>query len=59
MRGFYQSLAPKYGFLDFQKEIETLKEIDYQGYVSVEILTMQDQGSAAEMTIEALNRLNI
>ncbi|MFA7575602.1 MAG: 5-keto-L-gluconate epimerase [Arcobacteraceae bacterium] len=47
--------APGYGHLDFQKIVETLKEINYQGYVSAEILPLPDQDSAAEMTIKTLN----
>ena len=50
--------APGYGHLDFQKVVETLKDINYQGYVSVEILPMPDQNSAAEMTIKTLNKIN-
>jgi sugar phosphate isomerase/epimerase len=50
--------APGYGHLDFQKIVETLKEIEYQGYVSAEILPLPDQDSAAEMTIKTLNKIN-
>jgi sugar phosphate isomerase/epimerase len=50
--------APGYGHLDFQKIVETLKEINYQGYVSAEILPLPDQNSAAEMTIKTLNKIN-
>ena len=50
--------APGYGHLDFQKVVETLKDINYQGYVSAEILPMPDQNSAAEMTIKTLNKIN-
>lgn len=49
--------APGYGHLDFNKVVETLKEINFQGYVSAEILPMPDQESAAEMTIKTLNQL--
>jgi len=49
--------APGYGHLDFQKIVKTLKEINYQGYVSAEILPLPDQDSAAEMTIKTLNNI--
>jgi len=39
--------------------VETLKEINYQGYVSAEILPMPDQEAAAEMTIKTLNQMNL
>ena len=51
--------APGYGHLDFQKVLETLKEINYQGYVSAEILPMPDQEAAAEKTIETLVQLSL
>jgi 5-keto-L-gluconate epimerase len=51
--------APGYGHLDFQKIVETLKEIKYQGYVSAEILPLPDQDSAAEMTIKTLNQVKL
>jgi sugar phosphate isomerase/epimerase len=34
--------VPGYGDTDFQKVVETLKEINYQGYVLAEILTTPD-----------------
>lgn len=51
--------APGYGHLDFEKVVEILKKIDYQGYVSAEILPLPDQESAAEMTIKTLSRLKM
>jgi 5-keto-L-gluconate epimerase len=51
--------APGYGHLDFQKIVETLKEINYQGYISAEILPLPDQDSAAEMTIKTLNQVKL
>ena len=50
--------APGYGHLDFKKIVETLKEINYQEYVSAEILPLPDQNSAAGMTIKTLNKIN-
>jgi len=49
--------APGCGHLDFNKIVNTLKDINYQGYVSAEILPLPDQESAAEITIKALNQL--
>ncbi len=51
--------APGCGHLDFAKIVETLKEINYQGYISAEILPLPDQDAAAEMTIKTLNKLNL
>lgn len=51
--------APGCGHLDFQKVVETLKKIHYQGYISAEILPMPDQDTAAEMTIKTLNQLQM
>jgi len=51
--------APGCGHLDFRKVIETLKKIDYQGYISAEILPIPDSDTAARITAETLNKLNI
>ena len=51
--------APGCGHIDFKKVIETLKKIDYQGYVSAEILPLPDPDSCARLTVETLNKLNI
>jgi sugar phosphate isomerase/epimerase len=51
--------APGCGHLDFRKVIETLKKIDYQGYISAEILPLPDPDTAARITAETLNKLNI
>jgi len=51
--------APGCGHLDFKKVIETLKKIDYQGYVSAEILPLPDPDTAARITAETLNKLSI
>lgn len=51
--------APGCGHLDFRKVVETLKNIDYTGYVSAEILPLPDQEAAAEMTIKTMNQLSL
>jgi len=50
--------APGCGHLDFAKIVQTLKNIDYQGYVSAEILPFPDPDSCASLTIEHLNKIN-
>ena len=49
--------APGCGHLDFKKIIKTLKKIDYQGYVSAEILPLPDPDTAARITAETLNKI--
>ena len=49
--------APGCGHLDFTKIVQTLKKIDYQGYVSTEILPLPDPDSCARLTIEHLNKI--
>ncbi len=49
--------APGFGHLDFSKIVLTLKEIEYKGYLSAEILPLPDQDTAAQMTIKTLNQL--
>ena len=49
--------APGCGHLDFKKIIETLKKINYQGYISAEILPLPDPDSAARITAETLNKI--
>jgi sugar phosphate isomerase/epimerase len=39
------------------KVIETLKKIDYQGYVSAEILPLPDSDTAARITAETLDKI--
>ncbi|GAG56213.1 unnamed protein product [marine sediment metagenome] len=51
--------APGCGHLDFAKIVQTLKKIGYQGYVSAEILPLPDPDTAARITAETLNKLNI
>jgi hypothetical protein len=43
--------APGCGHLDFRKVIKTLKKIDYQGYISAEILPLPDPDTAARITL--------
>jgi len=50
--------APGCGHLNFAKIVQTLKKIDYQGYVSAEILPFPDPDSCASLTIEHLNKIN-
>ena len=49
--------APGCGHLDFAKIVQTLKKIDYQGYVSAEILPLPDPDNCARLTIEHLNKI--
>jgi len=49
--------APGCGHLDFAKIVQTLKKIDYQGYISAEILPLPDPDSAARITAETLNKI--
>jgi sugar phosphate isomerase/epimerase len=51
--------APGFGHLDFSKIVLTLKEMEYQSYVSAEILPLPDQDTTAEMTIKTLNQLMV
>jgi sugar phosphate isomerase/epimerase len=51
--------APGCGHLDFRKVVETLKKINYQGYVSAEILPLPDSDSCARLTAETLDKLDI
>ncbi len=51
--------TPGCGHLNFAKIVQTLKKIDYQGYVSAEILPLPDSDTAARITAETLNKLNI
>jgi len=51
--------APGCGHLDFAKIVQTLKKINYQGYVSAEILPFPNPDSCARLTAETLSKLNI
>jgi sugar phosphate isomerase/epimerase len=61
LNGFADSnrWAPGCGHLDFAKIVQTLKKINYQGYVSAEILPLPDPDSCARLTAETLSKLNI
>jgi len=49
--------SPGCGHLNFAKIIQTLKKINYQGYVSAEILPLPDPDSCARLTVEHLNKI--
>ena len=49
--------APGCGHLDFANIVQTLKKIDYQGYVSAEILPLPDPDKCARLTAEHLNKI--
>jgi len=49
--------APGCGHLDFAKIVQTLKKINYQGYVSAEILPLPDPDNCARLTVEHLNKI--
>lgn len=48
---------PGAGHIDFISILQILQKINYAGFVSAEILPMPDSDTAAEKTIENLNRL--
>jgi len=47
-------LAPGMGHFNFVKMIEVLKEINYSGYISAEILSVPDSYTAAKQTITSM-----
>jgi len=47
-------LAPGMGHFDFSKMTKVLKEIDYKGYISAEILPVPDSYTAAKQTIDSI-----
>ena len=47
-------LAPGMGHFDFSKMTKVLKEIDYKGYISAEILPIPDSYTAAKQTITSM-----
>jgi sugar phosphate isomerase/epimerase len=49
--------APGCGHLNFAKIVQTFKKINYQGYVSAEILPFPDPDSCARLTAEHLNKI--
>jgi len=46
--------APGMGHFDFPKMTKVLKEIDYKGYISAEILPVPDSYTAAKQTIDSM-----
>ena len=50
-------LAPGWGHLDFRSIVNTLNEVGYNGWISVEILPEPDPDSAAKQSIEYLRKL--
>jgi len=48
---------PGSGHLDFTDVFKTLSEIGYQGYLSAELFPLPDADTAAQKTIEFLNRM--
>lgn len=48
---------PGAGHLDFPKIVETLDQVDYQGYVSAEIMPLPDPETAAEKTAVFMRKL--
>lgn len=50
--------APGWGHIDFAEILNTLKKIEYRGYVSAEILPLPDPEAAARQTTEYLKELN-
>ncbi len=47
-------LAPGMGHFDFMKMTKILKEIEYKGYISAEILPVPDSYTAAKQTIDSM-----
>ena len=48
---------PGAGHIDFPKIIETLNEVNYEGFVSAEILPYPDPDIAAKNTIDYMRKL--
>jgi sugar phosphate isomerase/epimerase len=49
-------LAPGWGHLDFRSIVNTLNEVGYRGWISVEILPKPDPDSAARQAIQHLRK---
>lgn len=47
-------LAPGQGHLDFRKIVKTLRQINYDKWITAEILPKPDQNKAAKLTIEQI-----
>jgi sugar phosphate isomerase/epimerase len=50
-------LAPGLGHIDFRKVINSLDRIDYEGYLSAEVMLKPSFEQAAEYTIRRINKL--
>jgi sugar phosphate isomerase/epimerase len=50
---------PGAGHIDFAELINTLKQVDYQGFVSAEMMPFPDPDTAAEKTIEYMRKLEM
>ncbi len=48
---------PGAGHIDFAELVDTLKQVDYQGFVSAEIMAFPDPDTAAMKTIEYMRKL--
>jgi len=51
---FHMRLAPGMGHFNFLKMTKVLKEIEYEGYLSAEILPVPDSYTAAKQTIDSM-----
>ena len=49
--------APGYGHIDFREIVSALKQISYQGFLSLEVLPLPDPDTAARKGIETVRRL--
>ncbi len=49
--------APGWGHIDFEEIVTVLKEIDYAGYLSAEVLPLPDPAAAAAQTVRHLRGL--
>lgn len=49
-------LAPGLGYINFEKIFQTLKDIDYDGFISAELLSKPSADKAAELTLEYTSR---
>lgn len=49
--------VPGYGHINFQEIISALEEINYQGFLSLEVFPLPDPGTAAKKGIENMRKL--
>jgi sugar phosphate isomerase/epimerase len=49
--------AAGFGHIDFASIVAALRELDYQGYLSAEVLSLPDAETAASMTIKTFRKL--